>query len=150
MLLAVDGSHSRQRLDNLQNDHDRLHADCDRLHRQLQQAVVLDADRLACFAATTQAEGVSLPVARPLLSPLLKQRTPRVPRLARWAKTAAHKADAWRSVLDAVARPPVEQAAADEIFFARRPCLMGVEQHSLCWLTGRLTEDRNGETWAEE
>jgi hypothetical protein len=150
VLQAVDGSHLRQRLDNLQNDNDRLHAECDRLHRQLQQAVVLDADRLACFAATAQAEGVSLPVARRLLLPLLQQRTPSVPKLGRWTKTAAQKADALLSVLDAVARPRVEQAAADEIFFGRRPCLMVVEQHSLCWLTGRLAEDRNGETWAEE
>jgi hypothetical protein len=150
VLQAVDGSYLRQRLDNLQNDNDRLHAECDRLHRQLQQAVVLDADRLACFAATAQAEGVSLPVTRRLLLPLLKQRTPSVPKLGRWAKTAAQKADALLSVLDAVARPRVEQVAADEIFFGRRPCLMVVEQHSLCWLTGRLSEDRNGETWAEE
>src|SRR5258707_1213004 len=50
----------------------------------------------------------------------------------------------------AVARPRVEQAAADEIFFGRRPCLMVVEQHSLCWLTGRLADNRNGDTWAEE
>jgi len=150
VLQAVEGSHVRQRLDNLQHDNHRLHAECDRLHRQLQQAVVLDADRLACFAATAQAEGVSLPVARRLLLPLLQQRTPSVPKLGRWAKTAAQKADALLSVLDAVARPRVEQAAADEIFFGRRPCLMVVEQHSLCWLTGRLAEDRNGETWAKE
>src|SRR5262249_47955021 len=25
-----------------------------------------------------------------------------------------------------------------------------VEQHSLCWLSGRLADDRNGQTWAEE
>jgi hypothetical protein len=66
VLQALDGSHLRQQLHNLQNDNDRLHAECDRLHRQLRQAVVLDADRLACFAATAQAEGVSL-AALPLL-----------------------------------------------------------------------------------
>ena len=27
---------------------------------------------------------------------------------------------------------------------------MVVEQHSLCWLTGRLADDRNGDTWAAE
>jgi hypothetical protein len=150
VLQAVDGSDSRQQLHNLQDDNDRLHAEQDRLQRQLQQAVILDADRLACFAATAQAEGVSLPVARRLLLPFLKQRTPSVPQLGRWAHRAAHQADALLSVLDAVARPRVEQAAADEIFFGRRPCLMVVEQHSLCWLTGRLADNRNGDTWAEE
>jgi hypothetical protein len=147
---AVDGSDHRQQLQELSQDNDRLRAECDRLYRQLQQAVVLDADHLACFAATAQAEGVSLPVARRLLLPFLKQRTPSVPQLGRWAHDAAHKADALLSVLDAVARPRVEQAAADEIFFGRRPCLMVVEQHSLCWLTGRLADNRNGDTWAEE
>jgi hypothetical protein len=67
VLQAVDGSDSRQRLQELHDDNDRLHAERDRLHRQLQQTVVLDADRLARFAATAQAEGVSLPVARRLL-----------------------------------------------------------------------------------
>src|SRR6266446_4350429 len=76
VLQAVDGSDSRQRLHNLQDDNDRLHAERDRLQRQLHQAVVLDGDQLARFAATAQAEGVSLPVARRLLLPLLQQRTP--------------------------------------------------------------------------
>jgi hypothetical protein len=150
VLQAVDGSDSRQRLDNLQDDNNRLHAERDRLQRQLDQAVVLDGDHLARFAATAQAEGVSLPVARRLLRPLLRQRPPSVAQLGRWAHAAAQQADALLPVLDAVARPRVEQAAADEIFFGRRPCLMVVEQHSLCWLTGRLADNRNGDTWAEE
>src|SRR5882724_8782675 len=147
---AVDGSDHHQRLQDLQRNHDRLRAERDLLHRQLQQAVVLDADHLACFAATAQAEGVSLPVARRLLGPFLQQRTPSVSQLGRWAHTAAQKASALLPLLDALARPRVEQAAADEIFFGRRPCLMVVEQHSLCWLTGRLADNRNGDTWAEE
>jgi len=150
VLQAVDGSDHRQQLHDLAQDNDCLRAERDRLHRQLQQAVVLDADRLACFAATAQAEGVSLPVARRLLLPLLKDDTPSVPQLGRWAQDAARKADALLAVLDAAARPRAEQVAADEIFFGRRPCLMVVEQHSLCWLTGRLADDRNGTTWAEE
>jgi hypothetical protein len=147
---AVDGSDHRRQLHELAQDNDRLRAERDRLRQQLQQAVVLEADRLARFAATAQAEGVSLPVARRLLLPLLQQRTPSVPQLGRWAHAAAQKANALLPVLDAVTRPRVEQAAADEIFFGRRPCLMVVEQHSLCWLTGRLADDRNGDTWAEE
>jgi hypothetical protein len=147
---AVDGSQRRQQLQQLTQDNDRLRAECNHLHQQLRQAIVLDADQLSRFAATAQAEGVSLPVARRLLWPLLQQRTPSVPQLGRWAHTAAQKAEAALSVLDAVARPRVEQAAADEIFFGRRPCLMVVEQHSLCWLSGRLVDDRNGQTWAEE
>jgi hypothetical protein len=150
VLRAVDGADHRQQLQGLSQDNSCLRAERDRLHRQLQQAVVLEADHLACFAATAQAEGVSLPVARRLLVPLLQQRTPSVPQLGRWAQAAAQKAGALLSALDAAARPRVEQAAADEIFFGRRPCLMLVEPHSLCWLTGRLADNRNGDTWAEE
>lgn len=150
VLQAVDGSDFRQRLHNLQHDKDRLLAECDRLQRRLQQAVVLDADRLACFATTAQAEGVSLPVARRLLSPLLPQRPPSVAQLGRWTHAAAQQAALLLPILDAVTRPRVEQVAADEIFFGRRPCLMVVEQHSLCWLTGRLVDNRDGDTWAEE
>ena len=147
---AVDGADHRQQLHELSQDNDRLHAQCQQLHRQLQQAVVLDVDQLARFAATTQAQGVSLPVARRLLLPLLKQDTPCVAQLGRWSHAAAAKAEALLSVLDEVARPQVEQVAADEIFFGRRPCLMMVEQHSLCWLSGRLADNRDGVTWAEE
>jgi len=150
VLQAVDGAGYRQRLEQLQDANDRLHADLQRLHRQLQQAIVADADQLARFAATAQAEGVSLPVARRLLLPLLKQRTPGVSQLGRYSHKAAAKAEALLSVLDAATRPQAQQVAADEIFFGRRPCLMVVEQHSLCWLSGRLADNRDGDTWAEE
>jgi hypothetical protein len=112
--------------------------------------VVLGPEHLACFAATAQAEGVSLPVARRLLWPLLSQRPPSVAQLGRWSHAAAEQAAALLPVLDSVARPRVTQVAADEIFFGRRPCLMVVEQQSLCWLSGRLADNRNGDTWAEE
>lgn len=147
---AVDGSDHQQQLQELRTANDRLRAERDGLRQQLQQAIVLDADQLACFAATAQAEGVSLPVARRLLRPFRPQRLPSVAQLGRWAQQAAHQAAALLPVLDAVARPQVEQAAADEIFFGRRPCLMLIEQHSLCWLTGRLADNRAGATWADE
>jgi hypothetical protein len=147
---AVDGSRYRQQQQQLSQDNDRLRAERNHLQQQLQHAIVLDDDQLARFAATAQAEGVSLPVARRLLLPLLKQDTPSVAQLGRWSQAAAHKAEALLTVLDEAVRPQVEQVAADEIFFGRRPCLMVVEQQSLCWLSGRLADDRNGETWAEE
>lgn len=147
---AVDGCDHRQQLHELSQDNDRLRADGEQLRRQLQQAVVLDADQLARFAATAQAEGVSLPVARRLLLPLLKQDTPSVAQLGRWTHALAGKAEALLSVRDEVSRPQVEQVAAAEIFFGRRPCLRRVEQHSLCWLTARLADNRDGATWAEE
>jgi hypothetical protein len=150
VLQAVEGSDCQRRLDALHNDLDGLRAERDALQRQLQQAVVLDPDGLARFAATAQAEGVSLPVARRLLQPLLGAQTPSVAQLGRWAHAAAQHAAALLPLLDAAAQPRAEQVAADEIFFGRLPCLMVVEQQSLCWLTGRLADNRNGDTWAEE
>jgi hypothetical protein len=150
VLQAVAGDEHRRQLQQLRDDNARLCTDRELLLQQAQQAVVLDVDRLACFAATAQAEGVSLPVARRLLVPFLQQRTPSVAQLGRWAQRAAQKSSAFLPLLDAVARPRVRQAAGDEIFFGRRPCLMIVEQHSLCWLTGCLADNRNGDTWAKE
>jgi hypothetical protein len=36
----------------------------------------------------------------------------------------------------------------DEIFFHRKPVLMGIEPRSLAWVLGRRAADRSGETWA--
>ena len=61
VLQAVAGADAQRRRDALQEKIDRARADGANLRRQLQHAVVFDRDRLACFAATAQAEGISLP-----------------------------------------------------------------------------------------
>jgi hypothetical protein len=119
------------------------------LQRRLDHAVVLDPDCQAEFAATAQAEGVSLPVARRLLQVVLRQRTPSVAKLGRWTQAAGTRSGALLEVLDASSRPRVRQAVADEIFVRRRPILMVVEPASLCWATGQLVPQRDGEHWAE-
>src|ERR1044072_7959725 len=64
VLQAVAGDAAQRRLDALQDECDRLRADRTARQRHLRQAVVFDCERLACFAATAQAEGVSLAVVR--------------------------------------------------------------------------------------
>ena len=59
VLQAVEGAEYRRQLQELLDGNDRLRADRALLQQQLQQAVVLDADSLACFAAKAQAEGVT-------------------------------------------------------------------------------------------
>jgi hypothetical protein len=120
------------------------------LEGRLSRAVELPPGRLDQFAATAQAEGVSLPVARRLLAVLLPGRAPSVAALGRASHGAAVRAGRLLAVFDEAARPRVAEAAADEIFFGRRPALMVVEPGSLCWLTGRLVECRDGESWAQE
>jgi len=90
------------------------------LEARLRAASEIDADRRAAFAATAQAEGVSLPVARRLLAVLLGPKAPGVAALGRASARAARHAGRLLEVLDAAARPRVERAAADEIFSARR------------------------------
>jgi hypothetical protein len=148
----------RPRLDALQGHLDELHAGYQRLHQRLRDGYAIDTDRLAAFAATAQAEGVSLPVARRLLAALLarpldpaaprQRRLPSVARLGRLSAAAARKASAVRAALDPSSRARVEQGAAADIFFGKKPCLMVIEQHSLAWLSGRLVERRTGEEWA--
>ncbi len=150
VLAAVEGTAARQQLLALQEHGDRLRRRVAFLEEQLGQAVVLDADRQAHFAATAQAEGVSLPVARRLLAVFQGQRAPSVATLGRLTHARARRAAELLQVLDEHSRGHVEQAAADEIFFGRQPCLMVVEQPSLCWVAGRLAAHRDGDEWARE
>jgi hypothetical protein len=160
LLRDLDPAHADQHRHQLHDHTARLHAQLTDLQAVLADAVLLDDDRLAAFAATAQAEGVSLPVARRLLTPLLARpsatdaaaprRLPSVAQLGRWSRQAARRAEGLLEVLDAFSRPRVQQAAADEIFFGNKPCLMVIEQHSLCWLSGRLAPRRDGPEWAQE
>jgi hypothetical protein len=147
---AVDGAAARARQDETNRQLAAAHQRIAALEEQLRHAIVLDPDRQAEFAAVAQGEGVSLPIARRLLQVLLTTRTPSVAALGRWTHNAARRAGALLTVLDAVARPAVRQAAADEIFVGRKPILMLVEPDSLCWVGGHLAEHRDGAAWAQQ
>jgi hypothetical protein len=117
--------------------------------RQLAQAVVLDKDKQAEFAAVGQACGVSLPNLYTLLEVLRPGGAAPVSTLGRWTQAAAHQAGPLLVVCDAYTRPRVRQASADEIYVSD-PVLMVVEPDSLCWVAGRRTESVSGDAWAEE
>ena len=146
----LDGDGHRADVCRLRQQRDQLQARCDDLQRRLGQAVVLDEDHQAEFAAVAQAEGVSLPVARRLLQVALGKRTPSVAQLGRRTQGAARRCAPLLAVLDEHTRPRMRQAVPDEIFVRRRPILMVVEPQSLCWVSGRLAQRRNGATWAGE
>jgi hypothetical protein len=157
VLQALQQPEHPPQLQPLREQLDALRSHLTALQEQLDSAVLLDEDGLAAFASTAQAEGVSLPVARRLLAPLLAQalgaarrRLPSVAQLGRWSRATARRAAPLLEVLDEFSRPRVAQAAPDEIFFGKQPCLMVVEQHSLCWVSGRLAERRDGAEWAKE
>jgi hypothetical protein len=123
----------------------RLH----QLHQRLQQAVVLDDDLQAQFASVAQARGISLLDCRELLEVLLPGRVLSVATLGRRTQAAARQAGLLLPVLDDCARQKVRDAAADEIY-VRSPVRMVVEQHSLCWVSGRLAESVDGDGWYQE
>ena len=141
--------HHRQR-DQLQAELARCRAEVTRLRQQLQGACVLGPDKVAEFAATAQAAGVSLSAAHALLAVALGKATPSVASLGRLAHQAGQAARVRLAVLDGFARRRAKQVAADEIFVGRKPVLMTVEQHSLCWLSGRPAADRGSREWAQE
>ena len=149
-LAAVDGSQTQARLEALQQQladcQDRLQ----QLQQRLQQAVEVTPDKQAEFAATAQAQGVSLEQAHTLLAVLLGPATPSRAALGRLAQQAGRRASAVLEVLDDYSCRRARQIAADELFSGRRPILMTLEQGSLCWLGGRLADNRDGDSWARE
>ena len=115
---AVEGNAARARIDELQEQLARRQAEVQALRGRLKRAVEITRDRQDEFAAVAQAEGVRLGVARRL--PRVAAGSVPVPSaatLGRATLEAGQHAGALIEVLDGAARPLVEQAAADEIFW---------------------------------
>jgi hypothetical protein len=149
-LRDLDPTQHQQQLALLQEQLRQLQARLKTLLDAQSRCVLVTADLQAQFAATAQAEGVSLPVARRLLAVFQADECPSVAQLGRFSRSAALRAGALLDVFDEQARPRARQAAADEIFFGQKPVLMVVEPQSQCWLSGRLGPSRDGEQWARE
>jgi hypothetical protein len=52
--------------------------------------------------------------------------------------------------LDRACHALVLVGCLEEIFFHRRPVLVGVEPASMAWFLGRKARDRQGATWCQE
>jgi hypothetical protein len=154
VLAAVDGSAAEQQRQQLQQQFEHCQEQLAQAQQQLRQqqryGVILDPDKQAEFASCGQAEGVSLPVLVRLLQPLLGKETPSVAALGRLTQQAGQRASGLLEVLDKHSHPLVHQTSADELYSGRKPVLMAVEPDSLCWLTARLSEKRDGPEWAKE
>lgn len=112
-------------------------------------SVVVDEEMQAQLAAVGQANGISLPCVWQLLDVLLRGQQLSVPTLGRRAKAAGEKSGQLLEVLDEWSRPRVRDTAADELY-VNDPVRMIVEQESLCWLSGHLSDNADGAGWAEE
>ena len=114
---AVDGTAAEARLEELRRRLADREAENRALRTRLERAVEITRDTQDEFDAVAKAEGVSLGVARRLLQVVAGSRpVPGVATLGRATLEAGRHAGALLGVLDEVARPRVEQAAADEIF----------------------------------
>jgi hypothetical protein len=119
---AVDGTAAQSRIDDLQRQLAQQHAQVQALQERLKHAVEITPEKQEEFATVAQAEGVSLSVARRLLRVVEGSKaTPSVPALGRVTRQAGERAGRLLEVLDEVARPVVEHATADEIFWAANP-----------------------------
>jgi hypothetical protein len=147
---AVRGDQTQAARAALRQQVEQLQARLAAWEQRQRWAVVIDPDKQAEFAATAQAAGVSLSVARGLLWLLLGPQTPSRAELGRQARAAGQRAGRLLTVLDEYSRRRARQVAADELFAGRRPVLVTIEQGSLCWLAGRLAASRDGVEWAQE
>src|SRR3954469_11895301 len=116
---AVDGTAAEARVEELRRRLADQEAENRALRTRLERAVEITRDTQGEFACVAQAEGVSLGVARRLLQIVAGSKpVPSVATLGRATRQAGRHAGALLEVLDEAARPRVEQAAADEIFWA--------------------------------
>ena len=117
---AVVGTSAQARIDGLRRQLSDRDAENRALRQRLEHAVEITRDKQDEFACVAQAEGVSLPVARRLLQVVAGSvPVPSVATLGRATHQAGQHAGALLGVLDEAARPRVEQAAADEIFWTQ-------------------------------
>ena len=131
-------------------DNHRLRDENRQLWQWLEEALEEPADRQRRFAVTATALGLSLQQTLTLLAILLPAaRLPSRATLGRWVNQSARRAGRLLQVLDRACRPLILSLCLDEIFFRRRPVLMGIEPFSFAWVLGQRSADRSGPTWAK-
>jgi hypothetical protein len=146
---TLDGAQARADIECLRNENAALHHEVAELKRRLAVAVVVDQEKQAEFAGVGQSCGVTLSQCHTLLEVLIPGKPLSTASLGRRTQALAEKAGPLLEVLDEYARQRVRDGAADEIY-VRAPVLMVVEQESLCWVCGRLSEEVSGPAWSQE
>jgi hypothetical protein len=136
--------------DTLADQVQRLQEENRQLWAWLEHTIDCPDDKRRQFAVTAAAMGLSLRQTLALLAILLPaQLLPSRATLGRWVQGEGRRAARLLEVLDRACRSLVLCLCLDEIFFRRKPVLMGVEPYSMAWLLGRRAADRSGPTWAQ-
>jgi cell division protein FtsB len=146
---TLEGTQARADIERLRNENAALRAEVEDLKRRVAVAVVLDEEKQAEFAGVGQSCGVTLSQCHTLLDVLIPGQPLSTASLGRRTQALGEKAGRLLEVFDEYARQRVREGAADEIY-VRDPVLMVVEQESLCWVCGRLSEEVSGAAWSQE
>ena len=134
--------------DELIRQNEALRRENAQLWDWLSQTIEFPPAKQQQFAVTALAMGLSLNQILALLALLLGARaTPSRSTVHRWGQAAATAAGRVLQPLDRSCRALVLVGCLDEIFFHRRPVLVGVEPHSMVWFLGKKADDRRGPTW---
>ncbi len=147
--LTLEGTTTRQEVEILQAEVAQLREQLTQQQARLSLAVVLDDDKQSELACVGQGCGVTLPQCHALLEVLLPGRALSVATLGRRTQAVGEKAKPLLEVLDEYTRQRVRDGAADEIYVSAA-VLMVVEQESLCWVCGHLSDAVSGEAWSQE
>ena len=138
-----------QRAELNQENHDLRHENA-RLWDWLAQTVEFPPAKPQEFTVTATAMGLSLNQVLVLLALVLGAKArPGRSTIQRWIQAAGQAAGRVLKHLDGQCQALVLVGCLDEIFFHRRPVLVGVEPASIVWFLGRKVDDRTGATWSK-
>ena len=117
----------------------------------LDQTIELPLAKQLMFAAIGMGMGLSHTQIHVLLEFLLGARAcPSRTTIHRWLKAGGKAAGVVLKRLDGGCRVLVLVGCLDEIFFHRRPVLVGIEPHSMVWFLGTKAANHKGSTWFGE
>lgn len=148
---AVEAEHSGgpTRAELIQETQD-LRQENARLWDWLAQTIEFPPAKQHEFTVTATAMGLSLNQVLVLLALILgAQARPGRSTIQRWIKAAGQAAERVLKHLDGRCKALVLVGCLDEIFFHRRPVLVGVEPASMVWFLGQKADDRTGATWSK-
>jgi hypothetical protein len=152
VLAAVEAEHGGgPTREQLIQDNAALRQENTRLWDWLFQTIEFPLAKQQEFAVTALAMGLSLNQILALLAILLGTvACPGRSTVHRWVQAAATAAGQVLKRLDQAAKTLVLVGCLDEIFFHRRPVLVGVEPHSMVWFLGKKAANCQGATWFGE
>ena len=117
----------------------------------LDQTIDLPLAKQLMFAAIGMGMGLSHTQVHVLLAFLLGAKAcPSRTTIHRWLKAAGKAAGVVLKRLDGCCRLLVLVGCLDEIFFHRRPVLVGIEPQSMVWFIGTKAANHKGSTWFGE